>query len=66
MKRSWTRYAAARGDDHAVVAGDGKRAQRLVDGAGDHHPERHDLVERRVGGVAPAVGGAEKDVTGQV
>ena len=28
--------AAARGDDQAVVAGDRKRAQRLVDGAGDH------------------------------
>ena len=58
--------AAARGDDQAVVAGDRKRAQRLIDGAGDHDPERHDLVERGVGGVAAAVEGAEKDVTGQI
>ena len=58
--------AAARGDDQAVVAGDRKRAQRLVDGAGDHDPERHDLVERGVGGVAAAVEGVEKDVAGQV
>ena len=58
--------AAARGHDQAVVAGDRKRAQRLIDGAGDHDPERHDLVERRVGGVAAAVEGAEKDVTGQI
>ena len=50
----------------AVVAGDRKRAQRLIDGAGDHDPERHDLVERGVGGVAAAVEGVEKDVAGQI
>jgi len=50
----------------AVVAGDRKRAQRLLDGTGDHDPKRHDLVERRVGGVAAAVEGVEKDVAGRV
>ena len=58
--------AAARGDDQAVVARDRKRAQRLIDGTGDHDPERHDLVERRVGGVAAAVESVEKDVAGHV
>src|SRR5439155_8248330 len=58
--------AAARGDDQAVVAGDRKRAQSLIDGTGDHDPERHDLVERRVGGVAAAVESVEKDVASHV
>ena len=52
--------AAARRDDPSVVAGDRQRAQRLVHGTGDHDAERHDLVERGVGGVAAAVEGVEQ------
>ena len=54
--------AAARGDDPALVAGDRKRPQRLVHGPGNHHAERHDLVERGVGRVAAAVEGVEENV----
>ena len=54
--------AAARGDDQALVPGDGKRPQRLVHGPGNHHAQGQDLVERGVGRVAAAVEGVEEDV----
>ena len=54
--------AAARRDDPPLVAGNRQCAQRLVHGSGDHDARRHDLVERRVGGVSAAVERIEEDV----
>lgn len=58
--------AAARGDRSPLVAGDLKRPQRLVHGAGDHHAGRHDLVKRGVGGIAAAAERVEQDVAADV
>ena len=56
------RPAAARGDDQALVPGDGKRPQRLVHGPGNHHAKGQNLVERGIGRVAAAVEGVEENI----
>jgi hypothetical protein len=43
-----------------------KRLQGLVHGAGHHHAERHDLVERGIGGVAAALKGKASKKTSPV
>ena len=60
------RAAAARRDDPAVVPGDAERSQGFVDGARHHHARRHDLVERRVGGIAAAVEPVEENLAGNL
>jgi hypothetical protein len=45
---------AARQHAHAVLARERERKLRLLDRARRDHAERHDLVVRGVGGVAPA------------
>ncbi len=54
--------AAARGNDAAVISRDGQRPQRLFHGAWNHDPCGHDLVERRIGGVAAAVERIEEHI----
>ena len=55
------RAAAARRDRDAFVARDRERGERLLGRARDDHPERHDLVKRGIGRIAPAVEGVEQD-----
>ncbi len=58
--------AAARRDGPSLVAGDLKRPQRLVHGAGDDHTGRHDLVERGIGRITAPAEGIEQDVAADV
>ena len=60
------RAAAAGGDGSTVLPRNGERPQRLVDGFRDDHAKRHDLVERRVGGVAAAAIAVEQDLAGDL
>src|SRR3546814_7736231 len=46
--------SAARQHRHASLAGDGERCLHIDPGLRHHHAERHHLVDRGVGRVAPA------------
>ena len=54
--------AAARRDRDALLAGDRQRRRDVVHRARHHHADRHDLVERGIGGVAAAGKAVEQHV----
>jgi hypothetical protein len=58
--------AAAGRDDPPRIPRHRERPQRLVHGAGHHHANRHDLVERGVGRIAAAAEGIEQDLAGNL
>ena len=52
--------AAARQHRHALLDRDAERGERVFLGLRHHHADRLDLVDRRVGRIAPARGGVEQ------
>ena len=57
--------AAARRDRHAFLPRDRNRPTGFLDRARRDHAHRHDLIVRRVGGVAAAAEAVEQDLAGQ-
>ena len=53
--------AAARQYRHTGLVRQFNRGCDVAGGAGHKHPGRHDLVDRRIGGIAAARGGVKQD-----
>jgi hypothetical protein len=54
------RTGAAREHGHAGLAADRERRHHVLDTARDDYADRFDLIDRGIGGVTAAIGGAEQ------